>query len=197
MQDEIEQRLEDLEKRLRSHYASIGQSSGRPYIYFVYPPSRERFVQRRCRDQLRSDEQFAFDHIDILPFLIQSTQKQEEMRQRLLDMPLRAKSATESILDLWTRTITSAISVELEKISDEQRPVAILHNLAALHPLGNPTTLMELMVDQKLEPRNVKTGEIIPIVLLIPGFRPPHTSRLYNFLDQERLQRDFYRGEEI
>ncbi len=190
MQDEIEQRLEDLEKRLRSHYASIGQSSGRPYIYFVYPPSRERFVQRRCRDQLRSDEQFAFDHIDILPFLIQSTQKQEEM-------PLRAKSATESILDLWTRTITSAISVELEKISDEQRPVAILHNLAALHPLGNPTTLMELMVDQKLEPRNVKTGEIIPIVLLIPGFRPPHTSRLYNFLDQERLQRDFYRGEEI
>jgi hypothetical protein len=197
MQDEIEQRLEDLEKRLRSHYASIGQSSGRPYIYFVYPPSRERFIQRRCRDQLRSDEQFAFYHIDILPLLIQSTRKQEEVRQRSLNTPLRAKSATESILDLWTRTITNAICVEMEKISDEQRPVAILHNLAALHPLGTPTTLMELMVELKLEPRNPKTDEIIPIVLLIPGFRPPHTSRLYNFLDQERLQRDFYRGEEI
>ena len=47
------------------------------------------------------------------------------------------------------------------------------------------------------EPRNPKTDTIVPIVLLIPGTRPPQTSRRYLFLGQERLRFDFYRGEEM
>jgi hypothetical protein len=49
-------------------------------------------------------------------------------------------------------------------------------------------------------------GDILPlsgsvgirdaIVLLVPGIRPPQTSREYLFLGLERLDLSFYRGEE-
>ena len=71
----------------------------------------------------------------------------------------------------------------------------MLRGLAALHPLGNPNALMEFVSEH--EPRNTKTDTIVPIVLLIPGTRPPQTSRRYLFLGQERLRFDFYRGEEM
>ena len=54
---------------------------------------------------------------------------------------------------------------------------------------------MEFLAEQ--EPRNPRTTTIVPIVLLIPGIRPPQTSRRYLFLGQERLRLDFYRGEEM
>ncbi len=61
--DTIEERLEYLEKRLRSNYYSIGQSSGRPYIYFVYDPSQERLVQRLVKDHLRDNAHLAFETV--------------------------------------------------------------------------------------------------------------------------------------
>ena len=73
--------------------------------------------------------------------------------------------------------------------------MVVLHGLAALHPLGNPTALMEFLAEQ--EPRDPSTNSIVPIALLIPGVRPPQTSRRYLFLGQERLRFDFYRGEEM
>jgi len=54
---------------------------------------------------------------------------------------------------------------------------------------------MEFLAEH--EPRHPDTNTIVPIVLLIPGTRPPQTSRRYLFLGQERLRLDFYRGEEI
>ncbi len=193
--DDIEQRLEYLVKRLRTNYEAIGQSSGRPYIYFVYHPSQERYVQRIVLEQVRSDSTITVYPIDILPYTIESLQGQEEMRQRLLNDLLRTESATDSILRLWTRKISSEIRTKLASTAEDERPVVVLYNLAALYPLGNPSSLMEFVAEQ--EPRNPRTGSIVPIVLLVPGSRPPQTSRLYNFLDQERLQLDFYRGEEI
>ena len=190
----LEERLEYLEKRLRSNYNSIGQSSGRPYIYFVYDPWQERLVQRLVKDRLRSNAQLTFYLIDILKITIESLKGQEEMRQRLLNNPLRTDAA-DAIMRLWTREISSTIRAKLQETQENQRPVVVLYNLAALHPIGNPTSLMEFVAEQ--EPRNPRSHTIVPIVLLVPGFRPPQTSRLYNFLDQERLQLDFYRGEEI
>jgi hypothetical protein len=74
------------------------------------------------------------------------------------------------------------------------RPVIVLRGLAALHPLGTPTGLMEELAEQ--EPRDPATNRIVPIVLLIPGIRPPQTSRTYRFLGVESLKSAFYRGEE-
>jgi hypothetical protein len=193
--DDIEQRLEYLIKRLHTNYEAIGQSSGRPFIYFVYHPSLERYVQRVVAEQLRNDAHITVHPIDILPLTIAALQGQEELRQRLLNDPLRMESATDAILRLWTRKISSAITTKLAATTEHEHPVVVLYNLAALHPLGNPTSLMEFLAEQ--EPRNPHTRGIVPVVLLVPGTRPPQTSRLYNFLDQERLQLGFYRGEEI
>ncbi len=193
--EDIEQRLEYLVQRLHTNYEAIGQSSGRPFIYFVYHPSLERYVQRMVGDLLRSDAQITVHSLDILPLTITALQGREELRQRLLNDPLRTESATDAILRLWTRRISGEIAAKLAATTADEHPVIVLYNLAALHPLGNPTSLMEFLAEQ--EPRNPRTRAIVPVVLLVPGTRPPQTSRLYNFLDQERLQLGFYRGEEM
>lgn len=196
MSDELQQRLDVLIHRLHSAYDGIGHSSGRPYIYFVYPPEQERAVQRMIDEQLRSDAMLAFHHIDLLPLTIQSLSGQEERRQQLLNDPLKTSSATEAIVRLWARAVSQNITVALDTAQPEgRRPVVVLRGLGALHPLGNPTSLMEFLAEH--EPRHPSNNTIVPIVLLIPGIRPPQTSRRYLFLGQERLRLDFYRGEEM
>ena len=196
MSDELQQRLDLLILRLRTAYDGIGHSSGRPYVYFVYPPEQERAMQRMVDEQLRSEKTLCFHHIDLLPLTIKSLAAQEERRQQLLNDPLKTSGATEAILRLWARTVSREITTRLEAAQSEgERPVVVLRGLASLHPLGNPTALMEFLAEQ--EPRNPRNNTIVPIVLLIPGIHPPQTSRRYLFLGQERLRLDFYRGEEM
>jgi len=196
MSDELQQRLDVLLYRLRTAYDGIGHSSGRPYVYFVYPPEQERTVQRMADEQLRSDKTLCFHHVDLLPLTIKSLAGQEERRQQLLNDPLKKDSTTEAMMRLWARVVGREITTRLEETVEQGgRPVVVLRGLAALHPLGNPTALMEFLAEQ--EPRNPSTNTIVPIVLLIPGIRPPQTSRRYLFLGQERLRLDFYRGEEM
>jgi hypothetical protein len=193
MSDEIQLRFDLLLNRLSTAYDGVGHSSGRPYIYFVYPPTHERQVQRMVDEQMKTHATLAFYCIDILKITITSLSGQEERRRQFLDDPLRGKNQTEAILRLWAEELSEEIKRTLETMDVNKRPVVVLHNLAALHPLGDPTSLMEFLAEQ--EPRNPKTGTIVPIVLLVPGSRPPQSSRAYLFLDQ--IQLDFYRGEEI
>lgn len=196
MSDELQQRLDVLLYRLRTAYDGIGHSGGRPYVYFVYPPEQERAVQRMIDEQLRSDTTLCFHHVDLLPLTIKSLTGQEERRQQLLNDPLKQSSTAEAMMRLWARTLSREITTRLEDAAQqERRPVVVLRGLAALHPLGNPTALMEFLAEQ--EPRDPGTNTVVPIVLLIPGIRPPQTSRRYLFLGQERLRFDFYRGEEM
>jgi len=196
MSEELQQRLDVLMYRLRTAYDGIGHSSGRPYVYFVYPPEQERAMQRMVDEQLRSDTTLSFHHIDVLPLTITSLVGQEERRQQLLNDPLKTSSVIEAIMRLWARAVSRNIMKRLETAQPQsERPVVVLRGLAALHPLGNPTVLMEFLAEQ--EPRNPRNNTIVPIVLLIPGIRPPQTSRRYLFLGQERLRLDFYRGEEM
>ncbi len=196
MSDELQQRLDVLLYRLHTAYDGIGHSSGRPYVYFVYPPEQERAVQRMIDEQLRSDTTLCFHHLDLLPLTIKSLTGQEERRQQLLNNPLKQSGTAEAIMRLWARTLSREITSKMEETATQgKRPVVVLRGLAALHPLGNPTALMEFVSEQ--EPRDPRTDTIVPIVLLIPGIRPPQTSRRYLFLGQERLRHDFYRGEEM
>jgi hypothetical protein len=196
MSEELQQRLDVLIYQLRTRYDGIGHSSGRPYIYFIYAPEQERVMQRMADEQLRSETTLFFHHIDLLPLTMQSLAGQEERRQQLLNDPLKSSGVTEAMMRLWVRTISRNITTGLETAqAEEGRPVIVLRGLAALHPLGNPTVLMEFLAEQ--EPRNPRNHTIVPIVLLIPGTRPPQTSRRYLFLGQERLRLDFYRGEEM
>lgn len=195
MSDDLQQRFDILLHRLRTAYDGIGHSSGRPYVYFVYQPQQERTVRRMAEEQLSDDRVLCFHHIDLLPLTINSLAGQEERRQDFLNDALKKDGTTEAIMRLWARTVSLEIKTRLENAQQEGRPVIVLQGLAALHPLGNPTALMEFLAEQ--EPRDPRTHLIIPIVLLIPGVRPAQTSRRYLFLGQEQLRFDFYRGEEM
>ncbi len=172
MMDELVERLELLTERLRTTYDGIGHSSGRPYVYFVYPPDQERAVRRLVDEHLRSGDAICYHHIDLLPLTVDSLKGQEEKRQALLNDPVKGAGAAQAIVRLWARQVGRA-----------------------LHPIGNPTSLMEAIAEH--EPRDPATGQIVPFVLLAPGVRPPQTSRTYLFLGREDIRLEFYRGEEI
>lgn len=192
---ELANRLAYLVERLRSAYDGIGHSSGRPYVYFVYPPEQERALRRLADEYLRDDTSLRFHHVDLLGITIESLANREERSQQLLNDPLRKAGSAESILRLWARAVGKEIAAALVAPSSSGRPVVVLRGLAALHPLGNPTELMEALAEE--EPRDPATGRMVPVVLLVPGVRPPQTSRTYQFLGLERLQCTFYRGEEV
>lgn len=191
----VEARLQLLVERLRSAYESIGHSSGRPYIYFVYPPAQERVVRRLVEEQLRSDGRLCFHQVDMLPFTTEALAGQEARRQELLNDPVRGAGAADSMLRLWARAVLKAIASAPEGCAAGGRPVVVLSGLAALHPLGNPTNLMEAVAELELrEPGGAPTA---PVVLLVPGVRPLGSSRTYLFLGREDLNLQFYRGEEM
>lgn len=195
MPDHLQDRWRTLVERLHRHYNSIGHSTGRPYVYFVYPPERERAVMRMIELDTASDSMLAFRHVDLLELSLRSIDGQEAKRQALLDDPAKGAGASESLLRIWSGAASTVID-ELLRCPPETggRPVVILRGTAALHPVSNPTALMEQLADA--EPRDPVTEAPVPIVVLVPGVRPPQTSRTYLFLGLETERLEFYRGEE-
>src|SRR2546422_7299139 len=106
MSDDLQQRFDMLLHRLRTAYDGIGHSSGRPYVYFVYPPQQERTVRRMAGEQLRSDRMLCFHHVDLLLLTITSLAGQEERRQQFLNNALKKDGATEAIMRLWARAVS-------------------------------------------------------------------------------------------
>ena len=192
---ELEQRLDMLLARLRTTYDGIGHSSGRPYVYFVYPPDREKLILRMVDDATAGAAgDLAFVHVDLLPLIVQATAGQGAAREDLLSAEKREGSAAQSIVRLWAGAIRRHAVQRLAEVPADLRPVLIFRGLAALHPLGNPTGLMELLAEKEI--RDPRTEAVVPIVVLVPGTRPPQSSRTYDFLGLESLRFTFYRGEE-
>lgn len=194
MTDHLAERIEMLLTRLRTSYDGIGHSSGRPYIYFVYPPKEHLALRRLVDERLQSDASLCFHPIDLLRVTVAATQGQEERRRELLEDP-RSPGAGGDILRVWTRRLIKVATAALDLPGTAGRPVILLSGLAALHPLTNPTALMESIAEH--EPRDPASGRIVPIVLLVPGLRPPQTSRQYRFLGLAERTLSFYRGEEL
>ena len=190
---ELGERLGFLLDRLHTVYDGLGHSSGRPFVYFVYPPDQDRAVRRLADDQLRSNANLTFYHLDVGLLTIESLKGQEERRDELLENAMGQSGAAQSIVRVWARGLSKEITRVLTELGGI-RPVIVLRGLAALHPLGNPTQFMEALAEQ--EPRDAATGRIVPIIVLVPGVRPPATSRTYLFLGREDLRLEFYRGEE-
>lgn len=193
--NELQERLDLLLGRLRSSYDSIGHSSGRPYVYFVYPPDREKLVYRMVDEATSSPVgNLAFVHVNLLPTVMQTTAGQESRREELLDGSDAGRTASTSLMRLWSRAIGRELADRLPATADAGRPVIVFRGMAALYPVGNHTGLMELLAENEVRDR--VTGRVVPIVILVPGVRPPQTSRAYWFLGRPDLQLDFYRGEE-
>jgi hypothetical protein len=193
--DYLELRFQTMRQRLSDTYDSLGHSSGRPYLYFVYPPEAELRIRALCAEHLVDDHDLHFIPIDLLPLTIHSLDGQEERRAELLNDPIKGQSANISILRRWAQQLAKSITEQLEACGGSRRPVVVLRGLAALHPLGNPTVLMEAVAEQEL--RDPHTKKVVPIVLLIPGLHPPQTSRTYLFLGLDDQLLTFYRGEEM
>lgn len=194
MTDPIAERLEMLLARLRGSYESIGHSSGRPYIYFIYEPQQERSVQRVVDDRLRSDDKLCFHRFDLLTLTIAATSGQEDVRREMLLDP-RKPDAAAGIVGHWLRRLMRTAEEALTQPESAGRPVILLSGLAALHPLTNPTALMEQIAEREL--RDPATNRVVPMVLLVPGVQPAGASRQYRFLGLEEQTLSFYRGEEL
>jgi hypothetical protein len=192
--DGIESRLDFLMTRLRESYDGIGYSSGRPYVYFVYPPERERVLRRLVDETLRDAGDLRFHHIDLLRLTIDRLRGQEEKRATALEGSMGDEAAN-GIVSVWIRALQRAVEERLMEGNGGERPVIAIMGLAALHPLSNPTAFMERLAEDDM--RNPDTQQTVPTVLFVPGVRPPQTSRIYQFLGQPRLELSFYRGEEI
>jgi hypothetical protein len=197
--DYLEQRFELMAARLHEAYDGIGHSSGRPYLYFVYPPEKEQFIRRLADEQMGEggapSGTLHFLHIDLLRLTIESLAGQEEKRAELLNDPMRSSGAQTSIVRLWARRLGKEIERQLAEEDAKAHPVVVLRGLAALHPLGNPTSLMEAVAEE--EPRHPRTGRTVPVVLLVPGAHVPGASRTYLFLGRAGERLTFYRGEEM
>jgi hypothetical protein len=118
-------------------------------------------------DELRSDATLTFYHLDALTIVVQSTSRQEQRREALLNDPTKRESAAGSLLRVWADAVHEAITDGFAASPPAGRPVVVLRGLAALHPLGTPTGMMEALAEE--EPRDPASGQIVPIVLLIPG----------------------------
>jgi hypothetical protein len=189
------QRFENMLVRLHEAYDGIGHSSGRPYLYFVYSPEHDQLVRRLVDERMHDDGDLHYFHLDLVRLTQETLAGQEEKRSAMLNDPNKGPGVADSIMRLWARHVRRAIQEHVDAVPEVSRPVVVLRGLAALHPLGNPTMLMEAVAE--VEPRHPTTNMTVPVVLLIPGTHPPQTSRTYCFLGLEALQLSFYRGEEI
>lgn len=195
--EQLEQRLGFLRTRLQSAYDGLGQSSGRPYLYFVYSPDADQQVRRFVDELFTMLPSMHTIRIDLLDLTMDALRGEEEGREAVLLHPDPAVStmAPSDIADLWQDELRITMQQALEDVPPGSRPLFLLEGLAALHPLTNPTAVMEKFAEHSLD--NPATGRPVPIVLLVPGFRVPNTGRMYYFLKQSSQQLKMYRGEDV
>jgi len=194
--EQLEQRLAFLRSRLQSAYDGLGQSSGRPYLYFVYPPEADQLMRRFVDELFTTLPSMHTTRIDLLDLTMEALRGEEEGREAVLVHPNPAVSgmAPSDIADIWQDELRIAMQEKLEDVPPGVRPLMLLEGLAALHPLTNPTAVMEKFAEHSLD--NPATGRPVPIVLFVPGYRVPNTSRMYYFLKQSSQQLKMYRGED-
>ncbi|MEI6776495.1 MAG: hypothetical protein WCK70_06310 [Chloroflexales bacterium] len=195
--EHLEQRLAFLRTRVQSAYDGLGQSTGRPYLYMVYPPDADLQVRRRIDELFTVIPSLYPVRIDLLHLTLDTLRGEEAGREATLTNPDLAISTTapSDIAALWQDELRYAMQQAVETTPPGLRPLILLEGLAALHPLTNPTVVMEQFAEHRLD--NPATGRPVPIVLFVPGFRVPHTSRAYYFLTQTPQPLLMYRGEDV
>jgi hypothetical protein len=194
--EQLEPRLTYLRSRLQSAYDGLGQNSGRPYLYFVYPPEADPQVRRAIDELFTVLPSLHPLRIDLLDLTMAALQGEEEGREAVLVHPDPAVSrvAPHDIAAIWQDELRMVMQQHLEEVPPGARPFILLEGLAALHPLTNPTAVMEQFAEHSLD--NPASGRPVPIVLFVPGYRVPNTSRQYYFLTPASQPLKMYRGED-
>ena len=74
--DELEQRFTTMLQRLAEVYDGIGHSTGRPYLYFVYPPDKDQALRRWADEQMTDSDSLCYLHIDLVQITIERRRRQ-------------------------------------------------------------------------------------------------------------------------
>ncbi len=195
--EQLEQRLTHLRTRIQTAYEGLGQSSGRPYVYFVYPPAAHQQVQRFIEELFMALPSLYAIRVDLLDLTIAALRGEELAREALMIDPDISKSsvAPQEIAGIWQEELREYVLGELAEAPANARPIVFFEGLAALHPLTNPTAVMEQFAEHSLD--NPVNGRPVPIVLFVPGFPVRHMSRTYHFLTEASQPLLMYRGEDI
>jgi hypothetical protein len=194
MTEQLQHQLERLMERVRIHYDALGYSQRSPYVYCVHDPQDTRYLPALLLQYLQNEPPFTFCFIDLLSLTIDSLRGQEQRRQELLEKDPSGQA--EAIEGIWVRRTQAEIERAFASATKDERPVAVLYNTAALHPISDPSSFMACL-DEHTLPRHPQTNRSIPIVIFIPGFHLPASSRSYHFLDRRHEALTFYLGEEI
>src|SRR4051812_10083861 len=143
--EQLEQRLSTLRTRIQTAYEGLGQTSGRPYIYFVYPPEAEQHVRRAIDELFTVLPTLHVLRVDVLELTIDTLQGEEAARDALLvdRDKLKSKAAPREIAEIWQVELRELVQRNLAAAPPTARPIVFLEGLAALHPLTNPTAVME------------------------------------------------------
>jgi hypothetical protein len=195
--EQLEQRFSSLRTRIQTAYEGLGQSSGRPYLYFIYSPEADQQIRRLIDELFSVLPSMYIIRVDVLDLTIDTLSGEEAAREALLvdADPAKSKVAPREIAGIWQEELRELVERKLEAATSTARLIVFLEGLAALHPLTNPTAVMEAFAEHTID--NPSTGRPVPIVLFVPGFLVPHMSRTYHFLTQTSQPLLMYRGEDV
>jgi hypothetical protein len=180
-------KIDEAIKRIQERYAYVGSKTGAALLAVVYPPETETAVLHEWAAQTaRLGSEYDLQTIDLLAITLAVTADlgSDQIVAAIAD-PMPGSKPEADLGREWVRAIVAQIHDRLDQ-SQKERPVAILQNVAALHPATTPRALLQALWDNPKPLRG-------PAVIFIPGqlVEP----RVYSFLNKENEL--MYRGDII
>jgi hypothetical protein len=186
------QHLERLAERLCTGYNEIGHSERSPYGYYIHDPQETRSLPELLPKYFKPPLTLCL--VDLLELSIESLEGQEQRHQELLAKDLSGQA--QALEELWVRRTKKKIEALSASVTENERPVAVISNTAALHPISHPSSFLASW-DRYGPCLHPNTGKSIPLILLIPGFHHASSGRMYHFLDRQQKALTLYLGENI
>ena len=178
-------KLDEAVKRIQERYAYVGSKTGAAFLAIIYPPEAETAVFHEWSAQTaRLGPTYDLKTIDVLAVTNQAVAELgSEHIIASIDNPMPGSNPEADLGRMWVTAVAQHIHTGLDE-SPKERPVAVLQNVAALHPATTPRALLQALWDNP-KPLNG------PVVIFIPGKLV--AAREYTFLN--KVTEVMYRGD--
>ena len=163
MSSDWQWKLEEAVKRIQERYDYVGSKTGAAFMAVVYPPEAETAVYKEWQVQLeRLGPEYDVQAIDVLALTMAAVAGlgSQNIVTAMAD-PMPGSNPEADLGRTWIAAVTQAIHDCLDN-SAKGRPVAVLHNVAALYPVTGPRALLQALWDN---PRPLNG----PVIIFIPG----------------------------
>jgi len=170
-------------ERLRSQYDLIGRSTGAPFLAIVYPPETGKAFSSEWHTlSLGLSPELHVQDVDALRCTgeIIDDIGLDNITSVLAD-PMPGSDPCSELAARWVLRIVDEVR---KSAANVERPIVVLHQLAALFPIAGPRDVMQSLWDdqQRLD---------YPVVFLVPGSLSG--ARTYAFLGKR--EEFMYRGD--